>query len=201
VEIDSGKQEPQLAVSKAGALGAANGPFRMIHRIQFEQWVPDSIERVFLFFANPTNLARIMPPETGTELVALRLVPPPIVPDGLQAAANRDSLAGVGSEIVTSFRLFPFLPFRAQWTALITEFEWNHHFADVQKKGPFKRFQHRHEFSAEARDVARGTVVRDVIQYDAGFGMLGDLTQKLFIAPSLKQTFKYRQRMLEKLLG
>lgn len=70
-----------------------------------------------------------------------------------------------------------------------------------QKKGPFKRFQHRHEFSAETRDVERGTVVRDVIQYDAGFGVLGDLTQKPFIAPSLKQTFEYWQRMLEKLLG
>jgi ligand-binding SRPBCC domain-containing protein len=173
----------------------------MIHRIQFEQWVPIAVENVFLFFANPTNLPRIMPPETGTELVALRLVPPPIVPDRLQGSANRESLAGVGSEIVTSFRPFPFLPSRAPWTALITEFEWNHHFADIQKKGPFKRFQHRHEFFAETRDVARGTVVRDVIEYDAGFGMLGELAQKLFIAPSLKQTFGYRQRMLEKLLG
>jgi hypothetical protein len=26
--------------------------------------------------------------------------------------------------------MIPFLPFRAQWIALITEFEWNHHFAD-----------------------------------------------------------------------
>jgi len=173
----------------------------MIHRIQFEQWVPTALERVFLFFADPTNLPLIMPPETGTELVALRLVPPPIVPDGLQAGANRESLAGVGSEIVTSFRLLPFLPFHAQWIALITEFEWNHHFADIQKKGPFKRFQHRHEFSVEIQSGARGTMVRDVIQYEAGFGVLGDLAQKLFIAPSLKQTFEYRQRMLEKLLG
>jgi ligand-binding SRPBCC domain-containing protein len=199
VEIDSGEPEPSLSF-ESPALGAANGPLKMIHQIQFEQWVPTAIERVFLFFADPTNLPRIMPPETGTELVALRLVHPPIVPHGLQTGANRESLAGVGSEIVTSFRPFPFLPFRAQWTALITEFEWNHHFADIQKKGPFKRFQHRHEFSVELRNTVRGTLVRDVIQYDARFGVLGDLAQKLFIAPNLKQTFEYRQRMLEKLL-
>jgi ligand-binding SRPBCC domain-containing protein len=172
----------------------------MIHRIQFEQWVPVPVDRVFLFFANPNNLPRIMPSETRTELAALRLVPPTI-PAEYSAVPNRHSLAGVGSEIVTYFRFLAFLPFRAQWIALITEFEWNHHFADIQKKGPFKRFEHRHEFSAETRNGVNGTTVRDVIEYDPGFGMLGDLAQRLFIAPSLKQTFEYRQNMLEKLLS
>jgi ligand-binding SRPBCC domain-containing protein len=181
-------------------MGPAVRFFRMIHRIQFEQWVPLGIEKVFLFFANPGNLPRIMPPETRTELAALRLKPPPSVPAGQPVIANVNSLAGVGSEIVTSFRPLASLPFRAQWIALITEFEWNHHFADMQKKGPFKRFQHRHEFSAETRNGASGTTVRDVIEYDPGFGVLGDPAQRLFIAPSLKKTFEYRQEMLENLL-
>ena len=172
----------------------------MIVRIQFEQWVPVPIEKVFLFFANPNNLPRIMPPATGTTLTALKLVPPP-VPADKSAAPSRESLAGVGSEIVTSFRSISFLPFRGRWIALITEFEWNHHFADVQKRGPFKRFKHRHEFSVETRNAASGTMVRDVIEYDPGFGLLGHLAQKLLIAPSLKHTFEYRQMMLEKLLG
>jgi ligand-binding SRPBCC domain-containing protein len=74
-------------------------------------------------------------------------------------------------------------------------------FADIQKKGPFKRFQHRHEFSVELRNGVSGTIVRDLIEYDPGFGLLGDLAQKLFIAPGLKHTFEYRQKMLEKLLS
>jgi ligand-binding SRPBCC domain-containing protein len=169
----------------------------MIHRVQFEQWVPAAIEKVFLFFATPNNLPRIMPPETGTQLAELKLV----TPLGQSAETNPNSLAGVGSEIVTSFRLLPFLPFRAQWIALIIEFEWNHHFADVQKKGPFKRFEHRHEFSAETRNGLYGTIVRDVIEYDPGFGMAGNLAQKLFIAPTLDRTFEYRQKTLKKLLA
>jgi len=172
----------------------------MINRVQFEQWVPIAIEKVFLFFANPNNLPRIMPPETGTKLTALKLVPPQVIPTGRPVIANLNSIAGVGSEIVTSFRPLTFLPFRAQWIALITEFEWNHHFADIQKKGPFKQFQHRHEFSAATRNGVIGTTVRDVIEYDPGFGLLGNLAQKLFIVPSLRQTFEYRQRMLEKLV-
>jgi len=171
----------------------------MIHHIQYEQWVPFAIEKVFLFFANPQNLPRIMPPGTATQLAALRLVPP--VLSSQQPEAGRDQLAGMGSEIVTSFHPVPFIPVRTEWIALITEFEWNHHFADIQKKGPFKRFQHRHEFSTELRGSVSGTIVRDLIEYDAGFGILGELAQKLFIAPGLKQTFEYRQKMLEKLLS
>lgn len=172
----------------------------MIHRIQFEQWVPAALEQVFLFFANPGNLPRIMPPATGTELVRLKLVPPPGIPEERATVTERPPLAGAGSEIVTSFRLVPFLPFRAQWIALITEFEWNHHFADVQKQGPFKSFIHRHELTGEIRNQVRGTVVRDVIEYDVGFGWLGNLAQKLFITRQLRRTFEYRQEALEKLL-
>jgi ligand-binding SRPBCC domain-containing protein len=196
VEIQSGAPKGPLA-SFARRLDPTNSSFRMIHRVQFEQWVPVAIEKVFRFFADPNNLPRIMPPEASTRLTALRLLPPPTAPE----FPNRESLAGVGSEIVTSFRLLPFLSFRAQWIALITEFEWNHHFADIQKRGPFKRFKHRHEFSAETRDGRRGTLVRDVIEYDPGFGVIGKLAQKLFIGPRLKRTFEYRQKTLEKLLG
>jgi len=171
------------------------------HLVQFEQWLPVSLERVFLFFANPGNLPRIMPPQTGTELVRLKLVPPPGIPAESATITDRAPLAGVGSEIVTSFRVVPFLPFRAQWTASITEFAWNHHFADVQKRGPFKSFHHRHELTGETRNQVRGTVVRDVIEYDVGFGLLGELAQKLFIGRQLRRTFAYRQHALEKLLG
>ena len=173
----------------------------MTHLVQFEQWIPVPLERVFLFFANPGNLPRIMPPQTGTELVRLKLVPPAGIVAESATITDSDPLAGAGSEIVTSFRLVPFLPFRAQWTALITEFEWNHHFADTQKRGPFKSFHHRHELREETRDQVRGTVVRDVIEYDVGFGLLGKLAQRLFVRRELQRTFEYRQKALEKLLG
>jgi ligand-binding SRPBCC domain-containing protein len=173
----------------------------MTHSVQFEQWVPVLIERVFLFFANPGNLPRIMPPRTGTELVRMKLVPPLGIALESATISDRSLLAGAGSEIVTSFRVFPFLPFRAQWIALITEFEWNHHFADVQKQGPFKSFHHRHELAEETRNLVKGTVVRDVIEYDVGFGWLGDLAQRFVVSRQLQQTFAFRQRALERLLG
>ena len=171
-----------------------------MHRVQFEQWVPVGIERVFLFFANPENLPRIMPPENGTELVRLNLIPPPDSRRGrpLQpASANQGPLAGAGSEVVTSFRVLPFLPLRARWIALIAEFEWNHHFADTQKKGPFKSFLHRHQLRTEVRDGIEGTVVCDQIDYEVGWGWLGEWANKLFIRRQMRRTFAYRQQGLQ----
>jgi ligand-binding SRPBCC domain-containing protein len=172
----------------------------MMHRVQFEQWVPEEIERVFLFFANPANLPRIMPPETGIELTKMKLVPPS-TPSIERSGIDQTCLAGVGSEIVTSFRMISFLPLRARWIALVTEFEWNHHFADVQKKGPFKSFHHRHQLHAEKREGVTGTVVRDAIEYEVGFGWLGGLAGKFFIGRQLQRTFAYRQQALLKLLS
>jgi ligand-binding SRPBCC domain-containing protein len=168
----------------------------MISHLQFEQWVPFPLKEVFLFFANPDNLPRIMPPGAGTRLDELRLVAPPPL-----GTTNTQSLAGVGSEIVTSFRILPFLPFRAQWIALITEFEWDHHFADIQKAGPFKRFHHRHELAAQTRDGVLGTMVRDAIEYEVGFGVLGRIADWAFVQPQFRRTFAYRQVALVKLLA
>jgi len=170
----------------------------MIHRAQFEEWVPFPLERVFLFFANPENLPRIMPPASDTRINRLNLVSPS-APTGVIPAAKQ-TLAGVGSTIVTSVRLLPFFPFRAPWIARVMEFEWNHHFADIQEKGPFKTWHHRHEFAAETRNGIAGTRVGDRIEYEVGFGLLGAMAQRLFVGRQITRTFLHRQSVLEGLL-
>ena len=169
----------------------------MPHHLEFEQWVPFPLERVFAFFSNPQNLPRIMPAATVTKLIVLNRMPPPEPP----AEIASDTAAGVGSTIVTSFRVFPFLPIRAQWIARITEFEWNHHFADVQDKGPFKIWHHRHEFVAQTRDGVAGTLVRDVIDYEVGFSFVGAITNAVFVRRQMENTFAQRQKSLPKLLS
>ncbi|MFZ0319075.1 MAG: SRPBCC family protein [Candidatus Sulfotelmatobacter sp.] len=165
-------------------------------RLQFADWVPFPLPHVFAFFANPDNLPRIMPAAIDTRIDLLQRKPPP----SSQEAASSQA-AGIGSVIVTSFRLFSFLPVRAKWIACITEFEWNHHFADVQQKGPFKRWHHRHEFLPEARNGLDGTLVRDVVEYEVGFGPLGAIVNALFVEHRLRATFAARQKILPSLLS
>jgi ligand-binding SRPBCC domain-containing protein len=169
----------------------------MSNHLEFEQWVPFPLERVFDFFSNPENLPRIMPAASATQLIAVNRKPPPVAPSG----TVNDKAAGVGSTIVTSFRVFPLLPIRKQWVARITEFEWNHHFSDVQDKGPFHRWHHRHEFAADTREGITGTLVRDVIDYDVGFGFVGALTNKFLVRPQMEHTFAERHHKLAELLS
>jgi ligand-binding SRPBCC domain-containing protein len=148
----------------------------MIQRVRFEQWIPVPLPRVFRFFSDPGNLPRLMPPELAAP-------------------------AGVGTRITLSVRLLPPLPLRTTWVARIVEFEAGHHFADVQEKGPFRHFRHRHEFAASVRDGTDGTIVGDDLEYDVGFGPLGDAVARLFVSGRLRATFEERQRRLEDLLG
>jgi len=166
-------------------------------RLQFEDWVPFPLAHVFAFFSNPQNLPRLMPATTQTRIDELHLVSPAASPDSIPSAPA----AGVGTMIVTSFRPFPFLALRARWIARITEFEWNHHFADVQQRGPFKRWNHRHEFLLDSREGVSGTLVCDVVEYEVGFGPLGALANALFIERQMRRTFAQRQRKLPGLLS
>jgi len=166
----------------------------MPFHLEFEQWVPFPLELIFAFFSNPENLPRIMPPSSGTRLIQVNRTP---APPGLR---NSEEAAGVGSRIITSFRVVPFLPIRKRWIARITEFEWNRYFADVQDEGPFQSWHHRHEFADSPQDGRAGTLVRDVIDYEVGFGFIGSIANAMFVRRQMEATFAERQKRLPELL-
>jgi len=137
-----------------------------------------------------------MPLAIGTRLIELNRMPPPKPLVGVA----REKGAGAGSTIVTSFRVFPLLPIRVRWIARIREFEWNHHFADVQNQEPFQNWHHRHEFLAEASGATAGTIVREVIDYEVGFGFLGAIANPLLLRRQMQSAFLQRQQVLPRLL-
>lgn len=168
----------------------------MIQRVRYEQWIPVPLPRVFRFFSDPGNLPRLMPPELSAEIRHVERVAPP----GAEDPGDASAPAGAGTRITLSVRLLPPLPLRTTWVARIVEFEAGRHFADVQEKGPFRHFRHRHGFEAASRGGVDGTIVRDDLEYDVGFGTAGDLVARWFVAGRLRQTFEERQRRLEELL-
>lgn len=165
---------------------------------QTEQWVDAPLDLTFGFFADPHNLDKISPPWSGALLLAARLIPP-LAPLG-HANATIESVAGVGSEIVVSFFLLPYIPVRSSWTARIVEFEWNRYFRDLQVKGPFKQFDHTHSFEQAERNGHSGTMIRDTIRYDLGLGGVGKLLNASLIKMQLAAMFRYRQWATERLL-
>lgn len=168
----------------------------MIYHFNSEHWIPASIDRVFEFFAKPENLPRITPPAQGARLEEVHLISPPRRPLGLRSTG----IAGIGSEMLLSFRASSFLPGRVRWRARIVDFEWNRYFIDTQVKGPMEFWTHRHGFASSDRDGAEGTLIHDEIEYGPGYGPLGILGDALFIRHSLRNTFEYRKKAVEQLL-
>jgi len=170
------------------------------------QWTPFPVELVFAFFANPGNLPHLMPKWQQTRVENSRLVAPPprpVAPD--PELRFQSPAAGAGSEMAVSFRPVPRLPWRVEWLARITDFEWNSHFCDEQVKGPFASWKHRHGIVAETRAdesgaPVNGTLVSDEVEYSLPLGPLGTAAHGLFVRRQMEATFVYRQARLEAIL-
>jgi ligand-binding SRPBCC domain-containing protein len=173
----------------------------MPQTLKTSQWVPFPVELVFAFFANPGNLPHLMPKWQQAKIESTRVIPPPPRPVASDPALRFQSpAAGAGSEIVISFRAFPWFPFRMGWLARIDEFEWNSHFRDVQIKGPFASWDHKHSIAAETRDGVPGTLVSDDLEYSLPLGPLGAIGNALFVRRQMEATFAYRQERLAEIL-
>ncbi len=55
------------------------------------------------------------------------------------------------------------------------KFEWNHPFVDIQNEGTIQAISASPRILGGGAKRHEGTTVRDVINYDPGFGVLGNL--------------------------
>lgn len=79
-------------------------------------------------------------------------------------------------------------PLSVRWRARIASWKPGRGFVDLQESGPYRFWWHEHSFRADGDR----TVMDDCVYYATPFGMLGRLANRLFIGPTLKQTFRYR---------
>jgi ligand-binding SRPBCC domain-containing protein len=134
-----------------------------------EEIVPGELKHVFAFFANAHNLELLTPAWLHFEI----LTRGPIE-------------MRKGTEIDYRLKLHGF---PLKWRSEITVWDPPRRFVDVQRRGPYRRWVHDHQFSAQGGN----TVVYDKLEY-AVYG--GSLVQRLFVAPDLKRIFAYRGKKL-----
>jgi len=168
----------------------------MRHHFEAEQWLPYPLPTVFAFFANPQNLPPLMPSWQQARIEELRLIAPPAPPEGSPARLG----TGVGTTMVLSFRIFPGLPLRLTWHALIPEFAWNDHFCDTQTLGPFSYWRHCHSVRAETREGIEGTLLTDKVEYAFPFGPFGDIANWIGGRAQFRYLFRTRHQQTAKLL-
>ena len=152
-------------------------PYPARYRLQRTQIIPRPINEVFAFFADAHNLEAITPGFLHFHITT----PDPIV-------------IQTGTLIDYQLRLFGI---RFSWCSRIESFDPVRSFTDVQLKGPYRRWIHRHEFST----VSEGTQMTDTVDYDLPLGPLGTLAHAAFVRRTLKGIFDYRRDCIERLLG
>jgi hypothetical protein len=143
-----------------------------IHTFERETRLPRPIGDVFSFFADASNLGTITPPWLEFHI----LTPPPI-------------RMAPGTIIDYRIRVHG-LPMR--WRTEITAWEPPHRFVDVQVRGPYRIWEHTHEFIPDGD----GTRVRDHVRYALPLGPVGDMVRRMFVARDVERIFDYRQRIL-----
>lgn len=145
------------------------------HVLERSQVLPITLDAAWSFFSSPRNLARITPPEMGF-----------VIHDSFDGRE-----AYTGQRITYTVR--PLLGIPVRWVTRIEDVQAPERFVDTQEKGPYRRWHHTHTFEA----VPTGVLMRDRVEYELPFGVLGDLMHTLVVKRKLDGIFRFRERTLE----
>jgi ligand-binding SRPBCC domain-containing protein len=146
------------------------------HVFESRVWLARPRPEVFAFFTEPTALERLTPPA-----FRLRLV-------------NRDVTMTTGAVLDFRLRWLGVVPLR--WRAFVREWDPPFRFVDVQVRGPYARWEHRHRFLEEGG----GTWVEDRVTYRLPLGLLGRAAHALVVARQLRELWDYRHQRLAELV-
>jgi ligand-binding SRPBCC domain-containing protein len=139
-------------------------------------WLARARPEVFAFFAAAENLVKLTPPSWRLEIVA--------GPPALSSSAVLDlKMSWLGVPMT--------------WRAFIREWDPPYRFVDVQVRGPYARWEHRHRFLEERS----GTWVEDRVTYRLPLGPLGRAAHALLVRRQITAMWRYRTMRLGELVG
>ncbi len=84
-----------------------------------------------------------------------------------------------------------------RWRSRIAAWEPNRRFVDVQVRGPYKLWEHTHEF--EPHDG--GTLMRDLVRYELPLGAAGELVAGSRVTRDLQAIFEFRRKKIDELFA
>lgn len=78
---------------------------------------------------------------------------------------------------------------KSKITAMVRPFS----FTDEMVSGDFKRFKHEHHF----KSIENGTLLIDLLDFEAPYGNLGKVANQLFLTNYLKKLLEQRNQMIK----
>ena len=149
----------------------------MLYQLDDRFIVKADLNTVWQFFSDARNLARITPP-----WLAFTVTTPG------EIAMQRDTVLDYTIR-------WAGLPIR--WRTIITEWEPQRFFCDLQAKGPYAMWLHRHWFE----ETAEGVVCADRVLYRLPGWVVGRAMNSLMVKRQLLGIFGYRRDKISEDLG
>ncbi len=137
-------------------------------RFRFASLISAPVERVWALHESPDALERLLPLDGSVRLLGRR--------SGLEP--------GSGAELELRFG-----PFRLRWVARHTERVPLSHFCDVQERGPFRLWRHRHGFEARGADRC---LLADEVEFSLPLAPVADWAGAWLAKHMLRKMFAMR---------
>jgi ligand-binding SRPBCC domain-containing protein len=106
-------------------------------------------------------------------------------------AGTTSGLLALGNEVTWRAR---HLGVWQSLTGRISAYDRPRYFQDTMVRGAFRRLRHEHFFEPAE---GGGTIMRDVFEYAAPFGLLGRLVERLFLTAYMRRFLEARNRELK----
>src|SRR3954470_928367 len=141
--------------------------------LERDLWLPRPLDEVFAFFSDAANLEALTPASLRFRI----LTPQPIAMRQGTLLDYRIRIHGIP----------------VAWQSEISVWDPPHRFVDVQRQGPYRRWEHTHGFEA----VGDGTRVTDSVAFDVPFAFIAGG----FVRRDVEKIFAFRREALLERFG
>jgi ligand-binding SRPBCC domain-containing protein len=135
-----------------------------------QQAIPSDIATIWKFISSPRNLSKITPAYMDFEIT------------------NEPISDQMYAGMIISYKVKPFLNIPLAWVTEITHIKEFEYFVDEQRVGPYHMWHHQHKIY----EIKNGVMMEDIVSYIPPFGILGKISNSLFIKKQLNEIFDYR---------
>lgn len=145
------------------------------HTFENHQWFNKPLDETFKFFCDPKKLEEITPSSLQFKTLSCS------TPDVKKGSLIEYKLKIRGAPI--------------KWKTLITEFDENKMFVDIQLKGPYSLWHHTHQFTP----ANGGTIVSDQVYYRLPMGIVGEVFAGNFVKKDVEKIFSFRKEKMKEI--
>jgi ligand-binding SRPBCC domain-containing protein len=149
-----------------------------LHRLEYRQLLPISLDEAWDFFSRPQNLNEI-------------------TPDDMQFEILTENIPRMYQGQIIQYNITPFPFVKMGWVTEITHVQDRYMFVDEQRFGPYAFWHHQHIFE----EVENGVLMTDILHYRVPLGVVGKLVDQLVVERKVRSIFEYRFKVLENKFG